>query len=130
MLIQQGDNHMDYIAKIPRAERITNICKQCGKEFITTKARARNCCTQTCGAKYREKPGTTFVTKNCKYCGKEFKFEPWKKLEFCNRSCAAYYNQGKQYPIETKVCKNCNKIFTYSPSNSKGIIGLFCSSKC
>lgn len=71
----------------PREERhIINTCKTCGKQWESTKARARDYCSRECGFQSPNRP--TVKTYTCMGCGKEFKPRMNAYNKYCSRDCA------------------------------------------
>lgn len=70
---------------VPREDRhVVNTCKTCGKQWESTRSRAREYCSKQCQFEsMRSKQ--TFV---CRGCGKEFKPKSNEYNKYCSRDCA------------------------------------------
>ncbi len=72
---------------LPREERhVINTCKTCGKQWESTKARARDYCSRECGFQSPNRPAVKTYT--CMGCGKEFKPRMNAYNKYCSRDCA------------------------------------------
>ena len=104
-----------------KTKKIQNVCKECGKIFISY-LQPKNYCSKQCGEKYRIKHTT------CAYCGKlmtktedirDMMGKPW----FCSHEC----EENKKWEIaiqdgKVNTCPNCGKEFIKK--------GTYCSQGC
>lgn len=104
-----------------KTKKIQNVCKECGKIFISY-LQPKNYCSKQCGEKYRIKHTT------CAYCGKlmtktedirDMMGKPW----FCSYEC----EESKKWEIarqdgKVNTCPNCGKEFIKK--------GTYCSQEC
>jgi len=111
-----------------RKERIY-ICKQCGKEFLSTKKEPKSC-SKKC--QYDSMRGETFTIK-CELCGKEFETQNVKR-KFCSLDCnnkSIGINKLKNPNKPNTICSCCKKEFYLSecrlPKNNEQ---RYCSIKC
>ncbi|NSB91091.1 HNH endonuclease [Clostridium saccharobutylicum] len=112
-----------------------NICKACGKKFISKIHRfycSKECkedICKVCGKSFFKKNSESYCSEECrnilythvcKSCGK--KFISQQNRAFCSPECKIAYASIK---TETSICKNCKIPFKY-----KGTKIDFCSSEC
>lgn len=101
-------------------------CKNCGKDFETTKKNKIFCCTK-CTRKYGEKhrKPRRYVA-HCANCGKELirarNVTEKEPLRFCNAKCASEYRNSHN---EERKCVVCGTPFIPNRSNH-----LCCCRKC
>ena len=74
-----------------KAEPITYICTECGKEFQSRchySPESNRFCSNNCKAAFRRHNRTDDVDRVCAYCGKTFRVNRYSKAECCSRDCA------------------------------------------
>lgn len=61
-------------------------CKQCGKEFFSSKSTSK-WCSGACASKYRRDSGVDSETRICCVCGKRFSVNKYSPSTTCSPSC-------------------------------------------
>lgn len=76
---------------------ITNICQQCGKEFITYANKPKKFCSGSCIQKYRRQNGLNNIEVVCEVCGKTFVTDKYRPARTCGKSCGVKlaWDEGK-----------------------------------
>lgn len=135
--------------RINAKTKFKHICKQCGKEYLSTKKESSFCSKecqslwQTFNSKGENNPHYQGgkIKCECDICGKEFyrKRSQYNSREnhYCSKECAdkGYSkfhngeNNGKYTKLKVK-CEICGKIFTINPFEYNKSEHHYCSKKC
>ena len=99
------------------------VCPVCGKIFIPSGVNV-NCCSLSCGVKYRWQKTHPKTEKICPTCGKKF-IPNYPKKIYCSKECFfADIRSKSEYNVEKK-CPVCGKPFLATRLRK-----LYCSQKC
>lgn len=108
------------------------ICKECGKEFLSSRATAQYC-SQDCRMKVwkRSHPPKPKLTKDviCMNCGTQFATSDFRK-KFCRTSCLVAYRNAQRPTTQTadRICPVCSTVF--QPLQKRGVGKMCCSPIC
>ena len=133
--------------RINAKTKFKHICKQCGKEYLSTKKESSFCSNecrylwQTEGFKGENNPHFSANKCKCDICGKEFLRNKSQynahEHHYCSKECAnkgfSKYHTGKdniRYTRLTLKCEMCGKEYTTNPFEYKKGEHHYCSRKC
>ena len=107
---------------------IINKCKECGKDFITTKSRNAKYCSQECSKINRYKK-VVHIEKECPICGKKFIVteKDKDKRTCCSIECS---NKLRNRGMVEFICDNCGNESKMKKSRYVKSDKHFCCKEC
>lgn len=125
-----GEKHGIYCSKecTDKAHtfKVTNICKNCGKEYKIYRAfeDVQQFCSRECFDNYRKENSKKHEVK-CEYCGKIFTTVR-DDQRFCSHECSGKAQRNRV----TCICDNCGKEFERIKSEVNKRKTHYCSMDC
>lgn len=112
----------DKYRKKRQIPKFTNICKHCGRSYMTNNSEQQYCSYACRGAGFS---GRTIYEKECEYC-KNIYTTIIPKQRFCTAACGSRANAEKMRKEKLKICEYCGvQYYNDHPEQRR-----FCSKKC